>query len=56
MTSQLAIAPSAAPKSAVGPCPSREELAELERELDLYLTFWAYARDERATRSKQHVR
>jgi hypothetical protein len=56
MTSQLAIAPSAAPKSAVGPCPSREELAELERELDLYLTFWAHARDERATRSKQHVR
>lgn len=56
MTSQLAIAPSATRKSAVGLFPSREELAELERELDLYLTFWAHARDERATRSRHHVR
>lgn len=56
MTSQRTIAPSTAPKSAVGLCPSREELAQLERELDLYLTFWAHARDERATRPTQHVR
>lgn len=56
MNSQPAIAPSATRKSAVGLSPSREELAELERELDLYLTFWAHARDERATPSKQHVR
>ena len=32
--------------------PSREELAELERELDVYLTFWAHARDGRGHRGR----
>lgn len=28
--------------------PSLEDLAELERELDLYVAFWAHARDRRS--------
>lgn len=31
-------------------CPTADELTELERELDLYLAFWAHARDGRLQR------
>ncbi len=49
MTSRPAPAPPVLPTSG-GLAPSREELAELERELELYLAFWAHARDGRSDR------
>lgn len=45
MTSQPITSPTAAPHNGARVGPSREELAELERELNSYLTFWAYVRD-----------
>jgi hypothetical protein len=36
--------------------PSREELAELERELDLYVAFWADSRDARPRAAKEEIR
>ena len=53
MTSPPAPAPAALPS---GVAPSPAELAQLEREVELYLTFWAYARDGRATPVEQAAR
>jgi hypothetical protein len=52
MTSRPAPAPPALPTSG-GLAPSREQLVQLERELELYLAFWAHARDERAISFEQ---
>jgi hypothetical protein len=54
VTSPPAPAPAALPTSGVAPSPA--ELAQLEREVELYLTFWAYARDGRATPVEQAAR
>jgi hypothetical protein len=52
MTSQATTAPRATNQNGVQLGPSREELSELERELELYLTFWAHVRDAGAPRSE----
>jgi hypothetical protein len=52
MTSQATTAPPVGKQNGVRLGPSREELAELERELELYLTFWAHLRDGGAPRSE----
>jgi hypothetical protein len=56
MTSHPSITTRARPVDAGGLGISREELTELERELDLYLTFWAYARDARPTEADEAIR
>lgn len=56
MTSQAATAPPVVNQNGVRPGPSREELSELERELELYLTFWAHVRDAGAPRSERDTR
>jgi hypothetical protein len=45
MTSHAKTAPPTVAQNGGRLGPSREELAELERELDVYLTFWAHAQD-----------
>lgn len=52
MISQPTIAPLAALPHVERVGASREELAELGRELDLYLTFWAHARDTDRAQAK----
>ncbi len=56
MTSQLTTALLAVPPNGGPPGPSADDLTELERELDLYLAFWAQVRGERAARSELGMR
>jgi hypothetical protein len=53
MTSQATTAPRVTAENGVRLGPSHEELLELERELELYLAFWAHARDAGALRSER---
>jgi hypothetical protein len=56
MASQPTLAPPMATRNVLRFGLSREELAALERELGLYLTFWAHARDESDTPTKRGIR
>ena len=56
MTSQSTAPAAPLPPTTYQLCPSRDELAELERELDLYLTFWTCARDLRPSGAEGAIR
>jgi hypothetical protein len=56
MTSYPSSTTRALPVDAGGLGISRKQLAELERELDAYLAFWAYARDARVERPRNAQR
>jgi hypothetical protein len=56
MTSQATTAPRATNQNGVQLGPSRKELLELEREVDLYLAFWVQARDDRCALSSNGER